>query len=97
MPYIKPEDRKLYEPELTGLCRKLNPDSKGDLTYLTYALALARVEKLGRGYTNISESIGALIDAAEELRRRELFDYEDKKIRENGDVIIAEDGSVVYD
>ena len=86
MPYTKKEDREKFEPALSEL-RKLMGDgiTKGDLTYLVYALGLEYFK--GKvSYTNISTAISSLIDAAEELRRRHLNPYEDKKIEENGDV-----------
>ena len=92
MPYIKQKDRRKFEPQLGKLreCVKNNlwdvTMSKGDLTYLVYALGL-EFFKNKKSYTNISTAISCLNDAAEELRRRYLNPYEDKKIEENGDVV----------
>ena len=87
MPYIKPEDRRKYEPQMQRLRDSIQSGiPKGELTYLVYALGLEFFKKKGVSYTNISTAIGALNDAAEELRRRHLNSYEDRKIVENGDV-----------
>ena len=87
MPYTKKEDREKYEPalgELRELIQHQNT-SKGDLTYIVYSLGL-EYSQGKESYTNISSAISSLIDAAEELRRRHLNPYEDKKRKENGDV-----------
>ncbi len=92
MPYIPEEDKKKYEPALTQLRAKLKElnlgdgVAKGELTYLVFALGL-EFFKNRESYTNISNSISCLNDAAEEIRRRCLNDYENKKIQENGDVL----------
>lgn len=88
MPYITQKDRRRYEPDLLKLKMKMKQTTaKGDLTYLVYSLGLEFFKKRGLSYTNMSMAIGALTDAAEEIRRRHLNPYEDTKIIENGDVI----------
>jgi len=87
MPYIKKEERDKYEPtlsELKSLIESATP--KGNLTYLLYAISLDFIKKGGKSYTNISTAISCLNDAAEEMRRKHLNPYEDKKILENGDI-----------
>ena len=87
MPYTTKEDIKKYEPYLENLRKRMKEvkNSKGDLTYLVYCLGIEYFR--GReSYTNISSAISSLNDAAEEIRRRYLNPYEDKKIEENGDV-----------
>ena len=37
-------------------------------------------------YQNLSEVVSAMNDSANEFRRRFLDKYEDKKIKENGDI-----------
>ena len=87
MPYINKEKREIYEPELSKLREKIksNETLKGNLTYLVYCLGL-EFFKDKKSYTNISMAVSCLQDAAEEIRRRHLNPYEDKKIQENGDV-----------
>ena len=86
MPYITQEDRCKYintlKMEFPSDCKK------GELTYILYALALKYIRAKGVSYTNISDAIGCLIDSAEEIRRRILNPYEDKKIKDNGDIDI---------
>jgi hypothetical protein len=88
MPYTKKEDREKFEPYLQNLLDQLDlSDSKGDLTYIAYKIALEWIKVHGESYTNISSVISSLIDAAEELRRKKLNPYEDQKCKENGEVI----------
>jgi len=92
MPYIKQKDREKFEPELgdlrecMGRIIRYEDMLKGDMTYLAYALGL-EFFKGRKSYTSVSTAISCLNDAAEELRRRYLNPYEDKKIEENGDVV----------
>ncbi len=75
----------MYEPEVSKLRHKLNKKEKGDLTYLVYVLGIESFKER-ESYTNISNAISCLNDAAEEIRRRFLNKYENKKIKENGDI-----------
>jgi hypothetical protein len=87
MPYIKQEDREKFENSLNLLKKDIcSDDSKGELTYILYSISLEWIKKKGKSYTSISSGISSLIDAAEELRRRELNPYEDVKLKENGDI-----------
>ena len=81
MPYIKHADKVLLT---TG--QLVVPRNKGELNYVITEMMLKFIETKGLSYANISEALGAAIDAAEEMRRRLLGPYEDKKIMENGDV-----------
>lgn len=86
MPYIKKEDKRKYEPQISELRTRINSKiPKGELTYLVYALGL-QFFKRDESYTNISTAISCLNDAAEELRRRYLNPYEDLQIKKSGDV-----------
>ena len=87
MPYVPEDQRKRFEPDLSKLKRKLELiyRPKGTLTYLVYSLGVSYFK--GReSYTAMSDSISALNDAAEEIRRRYLNPYEDEAIKRNGDV-----------
>jgi len=91
MPYTKKKDRERYEPALKDLREKLAEEigeeraTKGDLTYILYALGIEYFT--GRkSYTTMSDAISCLIDAAEEIRRTHLNPYEDLRREENGDV-----------
>lgn len=91
MPYTEQKDRKKFEPALSELRKIIKKQieqgkmTKGDLTYITYALGIEFFKKKP-SYTTISTAISCLNDAAEELRRCHLNPYEEKKKKENGDV-----------
>lgn len=83
MPYIKEkENRRVMNRiiELFGHVIKAN----GNLNYFLFALAKKQCKK----YNDYKEFIGELECAKAEIIRRQLSPYEDKKIKENGDVDI---------
>jgi len=84
MPYIPQARRINFTPELDDCLDHII--EKGDLTFCVYYLALNLAKSRGMNYTNISTAISCLEDAAAELRLRHLNPYEDRKIRENGDI-----------
>jgi len=86
MPYIKPKRRRIFNRGLEGLMNT-NFIEKGDLTYCAYKLGIDYINQKGIKYQHISDAVSALNDAAEEIRRRVMFHYEDRKIKENGDII----------
>lgn len=55
----------------------------GDLNYILYAFCKRHIKPNYNSYKNY---LGELNEAAEEIRRRMLVPYEQKKISENGDV-----------
>ncbi len=91
MPFTTQGDREKFEPELTDLRRVIEATkmSKGDLTYILYAIAGQTF--LGNGkemsYTACSSAISCLTDAAEQHRTDNLVPYEKRKRLENGDVV----------
>lgn len=96
MPYIKPESRRIvtsdyYSEKEGGPTSELHMSiadtcTKGDLNYCISRLLYSYVGIKKPNYQNISDAISAATDAAEEFRRRVMNPYEDKKIKENGDI-----------
>ena len=79
MPYIPDERRqKLYD--------SLAPIKAGELNYLFTKVALNYLTLNGESYQSFNDIIGALEGAKLELYARKVRPYEDKKIKENGDV-----------
>jgi hypothetical protein len=79
MPYIKDEDRvrvDFYQ----------EPNTAGDLNYYFTTIVDDYLQRKGLNYQNLNDCIGALEGAKLELYRRVAAPYEDKKIKENGDV-----------
>ena len=84
MPYIKEDTRDAMECCIDNLSFLV--ESKGDLNYAICHLVGKCILQNKIGYKEISEMIGAVHDAENELRRRLLVPYEVEKIVENGDV-----------
>jgi len=89
MPYIRKAERINFDKHLN----EVGPytTSKGDLNYCVTQLALHYIKSHGKSYTNISEAASALVDAADEIKRRLLGPYENQKIEENGDLELYHD------
>lgn len=92
MPYIKEQDRKVFDnilPPLIALI--LNPlqfgtrAKAGVLNYI-FTLILKSVLDDDKRYDTANSLIGALECCKLELYRRHIAPYEDLKIKENGDV-----------
>ena len=85
MPYINKYDREGIDQYLDEVSKNIN--SAGDLNYTITRLAHNYVERMGGPrYSTYNAAIGVLECAKLELYRRQIADYEDQKIRENGDL-----------
>ena len=80
MPYIKPENRPRFEVSLKEI-----PNNAGELNYLITKICHEYVRKNSECYQTYNDIIGALEGAKLELYRRQVSNYEDVKISENGD------------
>ncbi len=88
MPYIKQTERAKFKeclPEVGKLC-----DTCGELNYVFTCIAHEYIKRHGLKYQNINDIIGALEGAKIEFYRKVGQDYEDIKIKENGDVGLFE-------
>jgi len=87
MPYIDMIDRRRVDEELVNLSTRLDRQSIGTLNYCIMRLCLYWVEGHGgKRYENFNAVIGCLECVKQEMYRREVAPYEDKKCEENGDV-----------
>lgn len=89
MPYIKKERREELDSTIDSLitCLRDIEPVKGDLNYTVSRLVLGALKPdTGWSYQALSDAIGALQDAADEIKRRLLGPHEDKCIDRNGDV-----------
>lgn len=84
MPYIKQEKRRDLENYLEEVGEQL--EVKGELTYCIYKLGLEYLKRHELNYQNISDVCAAMRDSECEFRRRILDNYENSKIKENGDI-----------
>lgn len=78
MPYIPKADRD-------SLISGHFPETAGELNFLFTGTCLAYLQA-GESYQRYNDCIGALEGAKLELYRRRIAPYEDKKIKENGDI-----------
>lgn len=83
MPYIRKEMRSLLDDNMAPLVA-------GELNYVITNIVDGFITRKGLTYNAINEAIGALECAKLELYRRIAIPYENKKIKENGDVYSKE-------
>ena len=85
MPYIKNENNKRdYMDKIVELMAEVGVKVDGDLNYILYAFCKRYVKP---SYNNFKNYCGELRQCATEIERRLLANYENKKIKENGDVL----------
>lgn len=79
MPYIRQEQRQALADGATVI-------QEGELNYAVTQLIIDYLLTNGLSYGTINDIRGAVLGAEMEFERRVAGPYEDKKIRENGDV-----------
>jgi len=84
MPYIKQIQRKAID-EIVDDAR-FNLAANGGLNYFLVKLMLARRKQETESYTFYKNFLGELEMCKQEIYRRYVAPYEDKKMKENGDV-----------
>lgn len=82
MPYIK-QDRRDDCDVIVEMMQLNHIKADGDLNYILYKFCKENVEP---SYNNYKNFIGELHECAHEIRRRLLAEYEDEKIKSQGDV-----------
>jgi len=78
MPYIKQEDRKIKN--------LIKLDKVGKLNFLLTLFCDEYLFRKGESYQAYNDIVGALECCKLEYYRKKTSNYEDKKIRENGDI-----------
>lgn len=84
MPYIKKMVRALIKDSDTIIINQIK--SSGELNYAVTEIIAAYFKNNGENYNAINDIMGALEGAKLEFYRRVAIPYENKKIKENGDV-----------
>ena len=84
MPYIKPDNRHVFESHILNLAA--DAENAGDLNYIITKMLHLYLKKKGLRYANCNEVIGALECCKLELYRKLVGPYEDEKVIENGGV-----------
>lgn len=87
MPYIKKAARVPYDPHIEALVSllKSNNASAGDLNYIISRITKGLFEA-NLSYAEANKLIGVLECVKQELYRRAIAPYEDRKIQEHGDI-----------
>ena len=85
MPYISEQNRRelMWVGQALEDVNKCKKISAGELQYII-ALAIKHIGP--ENYQDMNDIMGALAGAQMEFYRRTVAPYEDKKIKENGDV-----------
>jgi len=92
MPYIKNSQRKDLQKALLSLFTALRDvegsqqDAKGIYNYTITRICHDYINYHGLNYSNVNDVMGILSGAQQEFYRTVAAPYEDKKIKENGDV-----------
>jgi hypothetical protein len=95
MPYIKKSQRKDLDDAIAKLLFALREaensdrDAKGLYNYTITRLSHDYVNYHGLNYSSINDVVGILESAKNEFYRKVAAPYEDKKIKENGDVSLS--------
>ena len=84
MPYIKKSDRSKLDDDIDLLGDLIA--NAGEFNYAVSMLAKKYIEKHGECYQKYNDLMGALTGIQLELYRRNISNYEDIKIEENGDI-----------
>ena len=84
MPYIEDKNNRRNEmDEIVELMKELNVKANGDLNYILFKFCRKYIKP---SYNNFKNFCGELRQCATEIERRLIAPYEDRKIKENGDV-----------
>ena len=87
MPYITQKQRNTLNKSLD---ESLSINTPGELNYLITVICLIYLRDNNLKYQTINDIIGALDCAKMEFYRRVVVDYENEKIKINGDVFSKE-------
>ena len=85
MPYIKKDRREDFENALKYI-KDVKINEAGEFNYLVSMLCKIYATSKNFNYQVINDIVGALEGAKFEYIRRNVNDYENKKIEENGDI-----------
>ena len=84
MPYITPQEREWIYQMLLNFWGKYNL-TPGQLNYMITSILIDQYKE-NESYTKFNELIGVLECVKQELYRRVVIPYEDRKKEQNGDV-----------
>lgn len=85
MPYIAKDKRQEFVKFVESM-KDVNMTCAGDLNYLVTMLTHRYLNQEPESYARYNDVVGVLEGAKLELYRRHVAEYEDEKVKENGDV-----------
>ncbi len=88
-PYIDPKEREQLQylvNDLKNAIKLGNRFTPGTLNYLFTIMTHAYVDRKGLSYTTLNDVVGVFESAKQEFYRKVVVNYEEKKIKENGDI-----------
>ena len=94
MPYIVRDDRKILDTLNGGdsvakyLATRPKDKFAGDLNYLNFKIIKTYIAANGKKYVIFAVILGSLLCCILEVYRRLVANYEEQKIKDNGDVEI---------
>jgi hypothetical protein len=87
MPYISKDLRLIVDKRIKDLVTSIKECGKDNRAgVLNYSISALLKELYTLKYSEVNEAVGVLECAKQEYYRRVAAPYEDKKIKENGDV-----------
>ena len=87
MPYISKELRLVVDKRIKDLAAAVKECGKDNRAgVLNYSISMLLKDLYALKYAEVNEAVGMLECAKQEYYRRVAGPYEDKKIKENGDV-----------
>lgn len=89
MPYIKPDARLKFDEGIADLLGALQTEDEVKMGEVNYVIStiLWSLFKENESYSFGNDLMGALECVKQEFYRRQLAPYEDKKIKDNGDIV----------
>jgi hypothetical protein len=84
IPYIKNEQRPFIDLLVQLFLNDGNPHAR--LNYFIFKMTKGYMKLHGESYTNYKEIIGELEMCKQEIYRTMVAKYEDKKLKENGEI-----------
>jgi len=93
MPYIKQEERQIYESTINSIVEQLlvvaetdENNIYGQFNYIISSIIKRYIGKKGKRYFRLQHFVGTLDCVKEEFRRRAINNYEDEMIELHGDI-----------
>ena len=91
MPYIKKEQRNIFESDIARLVNNLSAQGwgiskEGCLNYIISSLLARSLREEEMSYAKLNAVMGILESCKAEIYRRVVAPYEEIKLRENGEI-----------